>query len=152
MDEPQDADWLIWSNEHGSWWMPAHRGYTIRYSEAGRYSFKEAIQICRDAGFRRSTFSHYDIKTPNECMMLAPPKTKGDIISEEAKRLGIPVIEHGPIETTPADFSGMPITDAFKCDLCGEVGDIEDSIRRGDQLVCSECLELESALKARGER
>ena len=56
-------------------------------------------------------------------------------------------IEKEAIE--PTDFADW---DAFKCDLCGEVGDIEDSIRRGDQLVCSECLELESALKARGER
>ena len=71
MDEPQDADWLIWSVEHSAWWMPARNGYTIRYSEAGRYSFKEGIQICKKAGFCRSNFSGYDIKRPKETMILA---------------------------------------------------------------------------------
>lgn len=78
-DHPEHANWLIWSNEHGSWWAPNESGYTLKLSEAGRYSFKRAIEICRDAGFRRSTFSHYDIRVPNECMMLAPDEKVSEL-------------------------------------------------------------------------
>lgn len=39
--------WLIWSNEHGMWWGPNHRGYYLRVSEAGRYTLDEARNICK---------------------------------------------------------------------------------------------------------
>ena len=68
---PEDQLWLIWSVEHSAWWKPAQIGYTIKLSEAGRYAFQTAVNICRVAGFRRSNFSHQDIKTPNETMFLA---------------------------------------------------------------------------------
>lgn len=38
--------YLIWSHEHGAWWGHAHWGYTNEISEAGRYSLKEAQDIC----------------------------------------------------------------------------------------------------------
>ncbi len=48
MSEPTDY-WLIWSNEHGAWWRPDSCGYTTIESEAGRYTLKEAQEICRDS-------------------------------------------------------------------------------------------------------
>ena len=39
-------DYLIWSHEHGAWWRHARRGYTRNMAEAGRYSHREAIEIC----------------------------------------------------------------------------------------------------------
>lgn len=45
------AEWLIWSNEHGAWWRPASRGYTIKLAEAGRYPKEVAERICKEANF-----------------------------------------------------------------------------------------------------
>lgn len=40
--------WLIWSIEHGAWWMPNSTGYTKNRNGAGRYTLDEAISIvCR---------------------------------------------------------------------------------------------------------
>lgn len=39
--------YLIWSNQHRSWWRPNSQGYTKHVDRAGRYSRKEALQICR---------------------------------------------------------------------------------------------------------
>jgi hypothetical protein len=44
-----DPLFLVWSEEHGAWWKPGSSGYTRSVLEAGRYSFKEAIQIVGDA-------------------------------------------------------------------------------------------------------
>jgi len=41
--------WLIWSNEHKAWWKPHVNGYTPFRSEAGTYSYKEALQIVAQA-------------------------------------------------------------------------------------------------------
>lgn len=40
-------DYLIWSNEHRSWWGHARRGYSKGIKDAGRYSREQAIDICR---------------------------------------------------------------------------------------------------------
>jgi hypothetical protein len=41
--------YLIWSNEHNAWWGPGRMGYVIEPSLAGRYTLKEATQICENA-------------------------------------------------------------------------------------------------------
>ncbi len=44
------VDWLIWSDKHGSWWRPDRAGYTRLISEAGRYTYAEALALCGPAG------------------------------------------------------------------------------------------------------
>jgi len=39
--------YLIWSNEHRAWWGPDSRGYVRGVKQAGSYSRKEALAICR---------------------------------------------------------------------------------------------------------
>ncbi len=49
----KETFWLIWSNEHGGWWMPKQRGYTSHLKYAGRYSFEEAKETCEMANANR---------------------------------------------------------------------------------------------------
>lgn len=49
--------WLIWSNEHGSWWGPAERGYTRSIEEAGRYTYAEAKKIVDKASVDGQLYS-----------------------------------------------------------------------------------------------
>jgi hypothetical protein len=44
-----DPLFLIWSEEHGQWWRAGSAGYTRSILEAGRYAFKEAMEITSDA-------------------------------------------------------------------------------------------------------
>lgn len=44
-------EYLIWSEEHGSWWAPHERGYTHSIRAAGRYPFHSAKLICDRANF-----------------------------------------------------------------------------------------------------
>jgi hypothetical protein len=44
-----DDNYLIWSNEHKSWWGPNRAGYVARAVDAGCYSHAEALKICSDA-------------------------------------------------------------------------------------------------------
>jgi hypothetical protein len=44
-----NAEWLIWSDEHGAWWAPDKAGYTRELELAGRYSLEEATEICENA-------------------------------------------------------------------------------------------------------
>jgi hypothetical protein len=48
MDRNEDV-YLIWSNEHRGWWAKGGYGYVPGLSRAGRFTHKDAIQICRDA-------------------------------------------------------------------------------------------------------
>lgn len=43
--------YLIWSNEHNSWWRENSLGYTGNINEAGRYSYFEALDICNQANY-----------------------------------------------------------------------------------------------------
>lgn len=54
--------WLIWSNEHRSWWREAHNGYTTDRKQAGRYFYEEALQIVAGAN------QFVSGNTPNETM------------------------------------------------------------------------------------
>lgn len=38
--------YLIWSVEHQKWWGPRGTGYAGSISEAGRYSHRQAIDLC----------------------------------------------------------------------------------------------------------
>jgi hypothetical protein len=42
-------EFIIWSEEHGAWWRPAHAGYTTSMAKAGRYSRREADAIVLNA-------------------------------------------------------------------------------------------------------
>lgn len=55
--------WLVWSIEHGMWWLPNWRGYTENRAEAGRYTYEEALKIVKQANIG-------DYDTPNEAMIL----------------------------------------------------------------------------------
>lgn len=48
----REEQWLIWSNEHNSWWRSNRFGYTKNISEAGRYQLWEAKAICDAAGHK----------------------------------------------------------------------------------------------------
>jgi len=56
----ENYDWLIWSYEHDAWCGPGRCGYTRNVKEAGRYTGKEALRICRQANRYREEIK----KTP----------------------------------------------------------------------------------------
>ena len=41
--------YLIWSREHYAYWKASKFGYTQSIAEAGRFSLREAEQICIEA-------------------------------------------------------------------------------------------------------
>jgi hypothetical protein len=43
---PGEIKFLIWSNEHFSWWSPGEHGYTPDRALAGAYPFSRAVAIC----------------------------------------------------------------------------------------------------------
>lgn len=44
-----ERNYLVWSNEHSSWWGPNHNDYVTTVKEAGRYTRDEALSICISA-------------------------------------------------------------------------------------------------------
>jgi hypothetical protein len=65
--------WLIWSNEHSSWWAPDSKGYTRLVRNAGRYTFGQALQICHGACFQNNwTANESNGEIPNEVMVPSP--------------------------------------------------------------------------------
>lgn len=48
-----NTDYLIWSNEHNSWWKWHKRGYTTDIDQAGHYTKEAAVEICNTANHRR---------------------------------------------------------------------------------------------------
>lgn len=44
-----DDQYLIWSEEHGAWWAPKCRGYTMSMAKAGRYPEEMARAIAASA-------------------------------------------------------------------------------------------------------
>lgn len=62
-----DLRFVIWSNEHRRFWMPAWNGYTWSLTEAGRYSQAEVEAICR-----QPNIAVRDGEEPNEVALLAP--------------------------------------------------------------------------------
>lgn len=57
-----DKKFLIWSIEHGAWWMSHHSGYTVKRELAGEYFYEEACKIIKSANIN-------SIDTPNEAMV-----------------------------------------------------------------------------------
>lgn len=64
--------WLIWSHEHSAWWKPAGRGYCTSVSEAGRYSFDEALKICAEANHRGWPKTDGAENNPQEVIVPSP--------------------------------------------------------------------------------
>jgi hypothetical protein len=46
---PKTIEWLIWSNEHMAWWRADSCGYTTEVASAGRYTERQAVNICTGA-------------------------------------------------------------------------------------------------------
>lgn len=59
----ETREWLIWSNEHNGWWATNKCGYVKERKHAGRYTYKEALEIVESANIGLK-----DI--PNETMVL----------------------------------------------------------------------------------
>lgn len=57
----------IWSIEHSAWWRADHRGYTKKRTEAGLYSYQEAVDICTSANIAMRD-------VPNETMVEVAPR------------------------------------------------------------------------------
>lgn len=57
-------EWIVWSNEHRSYWGPNHRGYVSSRASAGRYSYEEALEIVRGANEHKDPDDE-----PNEAMI-----------------------------------------------------------------------------------
>jgi hypothetical protein len=49
-DERGETAFVIWSNEHRSWWQPGGIGYTSDLSQAGVYTADAAAALCYSAG------------------------------------------------------------------------------------------------------
>ena len=62
LTDPEEKNWLIWSNEHNGWWGPNSYGYVKDRTAAGRYSYEEATRIVRNANLTKDT-------PPNEAMV-----------------------------------------------------------------------------------
>lgn len=60
---------LIWSNQHGAWWAPGARGYTLDIAQAGRFARHQALRIVDGAG---SWGPYAGDGVPDEVMVLAP--------------------------------------------------------------------------------
>ena len=97
-DATGSAKWLVWSNEHRAYWRPNMAGYTTFAKAAGRYTEKQAIEICRDAR------SHGDDGTP-------PPET---MIHEDCISPNTEV--SGPPPVTPE--SKQSATGGFAAPIC----------------------------------
>ena len=68
---PPQETYLVWSNEHKSWWGPDERGYYDEVASAGRYTKEQAEDICQHAR------SHIPGQPPPEVMVLEHVATKG---------------------------------------------------------------------------
>ena len=79
----------IWSNEHGAWWGPNHRGYVRSLAEAGVYDFSDAVQIVMDANIAQAELSWLE---RSEVMVHAAemPKTILRLPAEQDPTLSVP--------------------------------------------------------------
>jgi hypothetical protein len=57
--------WVIWSEEHGAWWMPGRAGYVTSLERAGRYTEAEAIAIEMKANRYVGAGKYYEIAMPD---------------------------------------------------------------------------------------
>jgi hypothetical protein len=56
---------LIWSIEHKKWWRPNGMGYTPTFSEAGRFSLENAVEICRPLRWPEHSHADLDLIFPD---------------------------------------------------------------------------------------
>ena len=71
--------WLVWSIEHNAWWRPDHKGYTTFLPDAGVYSYKEALDIVKDANYgltlpkQKKKWDRF-LNVPMEAMVMITPE------------------------------------------------------------------------------
>lgn len=51
MSTKPNERWLIWSHEHNAWWRADSASYTSLVTDAGRYTFEEAVSISTNANY-----------------------------------------------------------------------------------------------------
>jgi len=71
-----NTKWIIWSIEHGAWWRPRERGYTLHREEAGEYTFEDAVHIVQGANIGEKD-------VPNEAMILV--QSEGHIVGQASE-------------------------------------------------------------------
>lgn len=59
-----DKKWLIWCHERDMWWKSNRQGYTYYLQEAGKYTYSDALEVCKEA-------NQYSSDTPQETMVEA---------------------------------------------------------------------------------
>lgn len=103
------ARYLIWSNQHGAWWGPDRRGYTLMVEEAGRYPLDQARAIVRDATLagqlvvpRASHLGYSNIDTLDEVLLMAP-ESVDDMLTYVGGRLAEPTVAEIIAEKRQAD-------------------------------------------------
>lgn len=77
--------YVIWSEEHGAWWLPAKMGYTRSLIQAGRYSESEAGKIVENANKyleQKPDVFFNEVKFPDP---LRPPEPTTEQIEAVAK-------------------------------------------------------------------
>ncbi|MEO3869379.1 hypothetical protein ABGB18_11155 [Nonomuraea sp. B12E4] len=109
IQEPPVKVYLVWSNEHGAWWRPNRCGYTGDLWQAGRYTEKEAAEICRKAahGWRegslppevmvpamendQDTFTADDLRHMEERMAARAARATGEAVAKRqaARQAGV---------------------------------------------------------------
>jgi hypothetical protein len=72
--------YVIWSEEHGGWWIAGGCGYTRRLVDAGRFSHEEALGIEAQANMFSKDLMEVAIVDPVAQMGADPagPETLGD--------------------------------------------------------------------------
>lgn len=82
--------YLVWSNEHRSWWGPNRCGYFISIDKAGRYTREEAINISfARGGWERNrnpdeiAVRESDAYAMTDRAALSPPRVREDDEQQE---------------------------------------------------------------------
>lgn len=66
----------IWSNEHGMWWAPDERGFTMVLERSGRYSLAAAERIIRQT-LHGGLIVREGMSVPTEHLVPVPPEGYG---------------------------------------------------------------------------
>lgn len=83
-----DRRWLVWSHQHEAWWKPGSRGYTGDLDAAGRFTAREAADICVKAShaWMRGVgdFGDRDASPPPPEVRILAPQFKASGLPHEA--------------------------------------------------------------------